>query len=105
MAPPPGVDQVKRSRDADLGLPPGIARQLGIISDINQLIARPALIAYVFHTAGSELFDHCNQLKQRDGVFRPAADIENLATATCRMGTHNFKGMQQVIDTKHVSYL
>src|SRR3954454_11481500 len=59
--------------------PPSVARELRIISDVNELIAGARTSPFVIEVFSRKPLDLIHQFEEGNRVLRPASDVVNLA--------------------------
>src|SRR5579864_7114634 len=102
---PEALQKPQRFLEPDLGPPASVLLDLGVIGDIDQLIADAALIQHTLHRTPGQQTDLIHEFKQRDGILRAAAYVVNLSPGNFNILARGFKGAKQIVHAEHVADL
>src|SRR6476646_4841235 len=89
----------------NLRFPAGIALDLAVVSDIDQLVARAALMQNPVHGSPGERLNLIHQLKQRNRILRTAPNVVNLCPGGFNIQARSLERPKQVIHAEHVADL
>ncbi len=82
-----------------------MARQLGVIRNVDGLIARAIGFQPILRTFASYLLDEVQQFEQGNRVARASANVVDLAACLVAVLSNGLEGVEQVFNVEDVAHL